>query len=73
MPALLRALGEGAEPGSEARKQAAMALWNLSFSSKAKAVLQKSHDTVGKLRAAREKFSENAGLVSEIDDVLGRL
>ena len=73
LPALVRALGEGTVPGSEARKQAAIALFNLSLSPTAKAALRDTHDGVAKLRAAREKFSADAGLVSEIDDVLRRL
>jgi len=73
-PALVQALGEGTVPGSAARLQAAMALFSLSPPSWAKAALTDTHDeTVAKLRAAREKFSADASLVSAIDDVLGRL
>ena len=72
-PALLRALGEGTEPGSEPRKNAAIALYNLSGSARARATLRDTHDAVAKLRAAREKFSGDAGLVSAIDDALRRL
>jgi len=73
VPALLHAVGDGTVAGSDARKEAVMALFSVAGSSKGKSALRDTHGAVAKLQAAKAKFSGDVGLVKKITNVLERL
>jgi len=76
LPALLRALCEGANDTakqSNARKAAASALLQVATSASGKKHMREGRNVSVKLWAAKDRFSDDSGLVDAIDLVLKRL